>query len=64
MEQLVGEPTGNKNLLDLILSTEPSTIIDVTTFPGISDHEGVTFQFETYVYGKMHSITMDNSNPM
>ena len=49
MEQLVGEPTRNNNLLDLILSTEPSTIINVTTIPGISDHEGVFFQLKTCV---------------
>ena len=36
-------------LLDLILSTEPSTIINVTTVPGISDHEGVFFQLKTCV---------------
>ena len=40
MEQLVGEPTRNNNLLDLILSTEPSIITNVTTVPGISDHKG------------------------
>ena len=49
MEQLVGEPTRNNNLLDLILCTEPSTVINVTTVPGISDHEGVFFQLKTCV---------------
>ena len=49
MEQLVGEPTRNNNLLDLILCTEPSTVINVTTVPGISDHEGMFFQLKTCV---------------
>ena len=49
MEKLASGPTRNNNLLDLILSTEPSTIINVTTVPGISDHEGVFFQLDTCV---------------
>ena len=49
MEQLVGEPTRNNNLLDLILSTEPSIITNVTTVPGISDHEAVIFQLKICV---------------
>ena len=49
MEQLVSDPTRNNNLLDLILSIEPSTIINVTRVPGISDHEGMFFQIEICV---------------
>ena len=36
-------------MLDLIISTEPFIIVNVTTVPGISDHEVVIFQLKVYV---------------
>ena len=42
LNQFVNTPTRNNNILDLVLSTS-STILDLTTAPGMSDHEAVVF---------------------
>ena len=42
--QFVNTPTRNSNILDLVLSTS-STILDLTTAPGMSDHEAVVFHY-------------------
>jgi len=42
LNQFVNTPTRNSNVLDLVLSTSTS-ILDLTTTPGMSDHEAIVF---------------------
>ena len=43
LELLLDEPTRNDYLLDLVLSTRPEIICNVTIVPaGMSDHEDIT----------------------
>ena len=42
--QFVNIPTRNSNILDLVLSTSTS-ILDLTTTPGMSDHEAIVFYY-------------------
>ena len=37
--QLVDEPTRGKNVLDLVLSNNPTVVTDVAIIPGVSDHD-------------------------
>ena len=43
LEQLIHEPTRDKNVLDLIFSSHPAFILHVSIIPGISDHDAVLF---------------------
>ena len=45
LKQNVHEPTRNKNMLDLVLSTYPAFISSVSIIPGTSDHGAVLFNF-------------------
>ena len=42
---MVNDPTriASGNILDVILTSNPSIIINTNTTPGMSDHESVTF---------------------
>ena len=51
LEQLLDEPTRNNHFLDLVLSTHPEIICDVTVVPGMSDHEA-TIKYNTSLYKK------------
>ena len=42
LEQFVTFPTRQENVLDLVFSTY-SNISDISTIPGMSDHEAVVF---------------------
>ena len=43
------EPTRNTHILDLVLSSQPQLISDVSVIPGMSDHEAVKFQLNLSV---------------
>ena len=45
LEQQVKEPTRNTHIyiLDLVLSSQPQLISDVSVIPGMSDHEAIKF---------------------
>ena len=43
LEQFVHIPTRNKNILDLIFSSYPVLVSDVSIIRGISDHDAVLF---------------------
>ena len=45
MEQLIHEPTRDKNILDLVFSSHSAFISHVSVIPGISDHDAVLFNF-------------------
>ena len=45
LEQLVHKPTRNKNILDLIFSSYPALVSDLSVILGISDHDAVLFSF-------------------
>ena len=47
LEQQVFENTRGNHILDLVLSSEPHTITELTTVPGMSDHEAVIFKILT-----------------
>ena len=42
LHQLVTFPTRGTNILDLFLTNDPSTVINIEILPGISDHEIVS----------------------
>ena len=46
LEQLLDEPTRNDHFLDLVLSTHPDIICDMTVVPGMSDNETITFSLK------------------
>ena len=54
LEQLLDGLTRNNHFLDLVLSTHPETICDVTVVLGMSDHEAITFSIKcnTSLYKK------------
>ena len=43
LEQLVTDPTRNDHILDLVLTTQPEMLKNVSIVPGMSDHEAITF---------------------
>ena len=45
LEQLIHEPTRDKNILDLVFSSHPAFISHVSIIPGISNHDAVLFDF-------------------
>ena len=45
LEQFVHSPTHLNNLLDLVFCTYPK-INNLSTVPGISDHDAITFHFD------------------
>ena len=45
VEQFVHSPTHLNNLLDLVFCTYPK-INNLSTVPGISDHDAITFHFD------------------
>ena len=45
LEQLVHKPTRNKNILNLIFSSYPALVSDLSVISGISDHDAVLFSF-------------------
>ena len=45
LEQLVHKPTRIKNIFDLIFSSYPALVSDLSAIPGISDHDAVLFSF-------------------
>ena len=49
LEQLLDEPTRNDHFLELVLSTHPEIICDVTIVPGMSDHEAITFSIKCII---------------
>ena len=44
LEQQVNEYTRGNHILDIVLSSQPHTISNVSTVPGMSDHEAVSFE--------------------
>ena len=48
LEQLVFQPTRQRNILDLVLSSHPDTISNVEVVPGMSDHEIIVFDINLY----------------
>ena len=51
LEQQVKEPTKSTYIFELVLSSKPQLISDVSVIPGMSDHETVTFQLNLSVKG-------------
>ena len=49
LEQQVKEPTRSTHILDLVLSSQPQLISDVSVIPSMSDHEAVKFQLNLSV---------------
>ena len=43
LEQQVKQPTRSTYILDLVMSSQPQLISDVSVIPGMSDHEAVNF---------------------
>ena len=39
----MGDPTRNDHIFDLVLTTQPEMLKDVSIVPGMSDHEAITF---------------------
>ena len=52
LEQLVDDPTRNNHILDLVFTTQPEILKDISVVPRMSDHEAVTF-----------SLNYSNSQP-
>ena len=48
LEQLVFQPTRQRNILDLVLSSHPDTIFNIEVVPGMSDHEIVVFDINLH----------------
>ena len=44
LTQLINTPTRNDNILDLVLSTNPDIIYDLEIYPGMNDHNAITYQ--------------------
>ena len=57
LSQLVMEPT---HVLDLLLTSHPSIISDISIIPGMSDHEAITFKI---TIGKKCPITAKRGTP-
>ena len=47
LEQFAYKPTRNKNILDLVFSSYPALVSDISVIPRISDHNAVLFGFNT-----------------
>ena len=47
LEQLMHENTRRNHILDLVFCTNPSYVSNVNVVPGISDHEAVSFCFNS-----------------
>ena len=47
LEQLMHENTKRNHILDLVFCTNPSYVSNVNVVPGISDHEAVSFCFNS-----------------
>ena len=43
LQQLVGDPTRNDHILDLVFTTQPEMLKIVSIVPGMSDHEAIIF---------------------
>ena len=56
LEQFVYKPTRNKNILNLVFSSYPALVSDISVIPGISDHDAVLFGLNT------EGIISNNSN--
>jgi len=66
LHQLVTSPTRGTNILDLFLTNDPSTVINIEMLPGISDYEIVSAvtsivprvlklsKQKVYLYNKAH----------
>ena len=50
LEQLVGDPTRKDRILDLVITTQPEMLKDVSIDPGMSDHEAITIYFASYSF--------------
>ena len=48
LEQMVQQPTRQKNILDLVLSSHPDMISNVDVVPGMSDHEIIVFDINLH----------------
>ena len=44
LEQMVTSPTRGQNILDLIFTTSPTLVDDITVVPGLSDNDIVLAQ--------------------
>ena len=44
-EQFVHKPTRSKNILELIFSSHPALVSDISVISGVSDHDAVLFSF-------------------
>jgi len=53
LSQLVMEPTCYNHVLDLLPTSHPSIISDISIIPGISDHEAITFKITICIAKKM-----------
>ena len=49
LEQQVKEPTRSTHILDLVMSSQPQLISDVSIIPGMSDYEAVNFKLNLSV---------------
>jgi len=47
LEQFVHIPIRKKNMLDLVFSSYPGLVSDISVIPGISDHDAALFGFNT-----------------
>ena len=47
LEQLVTEPTRGENILDLVITTNPTRCMKTTVIPGVSDHDIVLTEYDT-----------------
>jgi len=54
LNQLVMEPTRENHILDLILTSQPHIISDISIIPGMSDHEAIASKL---TIGKKRSIS-------
>ena len=55
LNQLVTEPTRGNHVLDLLITSQPSIISDISIIPGMFDHEAITSKL---VIGNKHPITV------
>ena len=49
LEQLVTEPIHHNHILELVITTQPPVLSNVSVIPGMSDHEAVTFKLQKFI---------------
>ena len=56
LEQMVLEPTREKNILDIVLTNSPDLIPRLEVIPGLSDHDIVFFEFSVKLDRKKNAL--------